>query len=139
MVTYGIWLLLPFGVTGVAWAFTLATFGKYLMYAQLSLKLVEGRWRSFLIAQSPGFILSIAVSASIYGIALWGENVGLSKTLQLALIVPAAAITLIASLISLPPLWFGDLYPWIIQRVGDNLPVWLHRLLESRVALPPSS
>ncbi len=42
-----VWLLLPYGIKGVALAVVLATLARYLLLAHLSLKLVGVSWEQF--------------------------------------------------------------------------------------------
>jgi PST family polysaccharide transporter len=128
-------LLLPFGLEGVAFAVTLATFARYLLLAHLSLRLLGVGWKDFFIAQASGYLLGIIASASAYLVSIVGGMFRMSDILQLLIIMPISGAALCATVFLLPTSWFGDLYPWLMERFEIKFPSCLRKLLMLRVSI----
>jgi hypothetical protein len=45
------------------------------------------------------------------------------------MIIGVAGTSLIMSCIIVPSAWFGDFYPWFVERFGGIFPNWLRRLI----------
>jgi hypothetical protein len=128
-----IWMLFPYGIEGVASAVVLATLTRYLLLAQLSLKLVGVSWEQFFIAQAPGCLVGLAVSILVYLSSIVGGILIESDVLQLLLIIAVSMLSLTVSCLLLPSSWLGDLYPWILERFGANLPHWLRKIVAAKL------
>jgi len=127
--------LLPLGLKGVAIAVMLATIARYLLLAHLSLKLVRVGWKQFFIAQAPGYLLGLIASASAYLVSALGDAFGMSDILQLLIIIPICGMSLCAAFFLLPLWWFGDLYPWVLERFGMKFPRRVRKLLMLRASM----
>lgn len=132
IVSIGVWLFLPFGLKGVALAVAIATFIRYLLLAQLSLKLVGVSWARFLAAQLPGYLLGIVTSASAYLVSSVGETAGMSDVFQLLMIVPTCALSLTLGLYLFPSSWFEGLH-WIRERFGMRIPDRIRDILIAKI------
>jgi len=132
-----LWLLVPLGIEGVALAVLFATVIRYLLIAELSVKLAELRWRDFFLAQLPGCLLAAIVFSTVYLVHNLAAMRGISELFQLWIIIAASMLSLITSLLLLPGSWFGNLYPWLNERLGVNLPSWLRTAIavKSRINL----
>jgi O-antigen/teichoic acid export membrane protein len=124
-----VWFLLPLGLEGVASAVAIAAVARYLLLAHLSLALAGVRWKQFAVAQVPGYLLGIITSASAYLASTMGSALGMSDILQVVIVVPICALSLLLSLFLFPSTWFGDLYVWFVARFGMNFPHRIRRLL----------
>ena len=125
-------LLFPFGLEGIALAVGFATLTRYLLLAQLSVKLAGVSWREFFFAQAPGCLLGITVFCSVYITANLGNIFAIADTLKLLMIMGISMLSLILSLFLFPASWFGDLYPWASERFAISLPYWV-RLIAAKV------
>jgi hypothetical protein len=128
-----LWLLLPFGVEGVALAVTASVIARYFLLAHLSLKLVEIGWAQFFLAQVPGYVVAFAVATPVYFAASLLAMFTSSDILRLFLITGVSAASLLVIFLLLPSRWLGDLYPWLIARLGPGLPDWLREFIVSRM------
>jgi hypothetical protein len=122
-------LSFSFGLEGIAVAVALAVVARYLLLAQLVLKLAGVKWKQFFAAQVPGVALGIAVALPVYITAAVGSLFIKSDVLMLFLIVAVSIFSLSLSIVCFPLSWFGDLYPWLVDRVAPTLPYWLRRLI----------
>jgi lipopolysaccharide exporter len=129
-----LWLLLPYGIEGVAMAVALATFARYLLLTELALKLAEISWREFSLAQVPGGLLGIIVAAIVFLVSRLGGIMEVSDTLQLLIIVAISLFSLIGSFLLFPSSWFREFYPWVNERFGMNLPYWLRRIIVVKIS-----
>jgi O-antigen/teichoic acid export membrane protein len=128
-----LWFLLPFGLDGAAVGVAIATFGRYLLLAQLSLKLLGIRWRELLLAQLPGYLLGLVAYTSAFVACAVGRMLGLDAFLQLVLLSIVSVVSVSMGFLFFPTSWFGDLYPWIHETFSKKLPAWLRRLVIAKV------
>lgn len=128
-----LWFLLPRGIEGVALAVALATVARYLLLAQLSVQLAGVRWKHFFLAQVPGGLFGLTIAASVYLAGTVGDLFAMSDVLQLLMIVVVSLVSLTGSFWVFPTSWSGDLYPWVLERFGVNLPPWLRRVIAAKV------
>jgi O-antigen/teichoic acid export membrane protein len=120
-----LWLLFPFGLEGMAAAVTLTVITRYVLLAHLSIRLAGVTWWQFFAAQVSGIVLGIAVAVPVY-ITVTAASVFIkSDVLTLVLVVAVSIISLFLSFLLFPTSWFGDLYPWLVDRFGARLPHWL--------------
>jgi lipopolysaccharide exporter len=129
-----LWFLLPYGIEGVAMAVALATFARYLLLTELALKLAGINWREFSLAQVPGSLLGTTVAATVFLASRLGGVLEVSDALQLLMIVAVSIVSLIGSFLLFPPSWFGELYSWVNERFGVNLPRWLRRIIVAKIS-----
>jgi hypothetical protein len=134
-VVVALWLLLPFGLEGMAVAVTLAGIARYVLLANLSIRLAGVTWRQFIAAQVSGIVLGIAVAVPVYITATAGSAFLKSDILMLVLVVAVSIISLFVSFLLLPTSWFGDLYPWLVDRFGSKLPPWLYELAAAKLSV----
>jgi O-antigen/teichoic acid export membrane protein len=127
-----LWLLLPFGMEGVALAVTISIIARYFLLAHLSLKIVRGSWAEFFSAQLPGYVLGIIVAIAVYLVSSFSGFFVSSDVLQLFLIVAVAAASLALIFLVFPIRWLGELYPWLVTRLAPGLPHWLREFIVSR-------
>jgi O-antigen/teichoic acid export membrane protein len=128
-----LWFFFPFGLEGLALAVALAAVARYFLLAQLALELAGVQWRQFFLAQVPGFALSITVAISVYIATTVGSAFIKSDVLMLVLITMVSIISLVLSFFLFPTSWFGDLYPWIVDRFGSKLPHWFYEILAAKL------
>ena len=128
-VSVALWLLFPYGLEGLALAVAIAIVTRYLLLAHLALELAGVQWRQFVMAQVPGVGLGIVVALPVYISSAVGSIVISSDVLMLVLIVAVAVAAVILSFLILPSSWFGDSYPWLVERFGPKLPHCLRKLL----------
>jgi O-antigen/teichoic acid export membrane protein len=128
-----IWFFIPLGMQGVALAVAVATFTRYLLLAQLSVKLTGISWSEFFFAQIPGCLLGVIVSATVYLISNLGSMSRIPDALLLCIIIAISILSLIVSFFLLPSWWFGDLYPWLNEQFGMNFPHWLRRIMVAKL------
>ena len=126
LVAAALWFFFSFGLEGLALAVGLAVVARYFLLAQLSLKLAGVQWRQFFWAQIPGVPLGIAVAFPVYIASAVGSVFIRSDVLMLVLVVAVWFISLLLSYLLFPTSWFGDLYPWVLDRFGPRLPQWLY-------------
>jgi PST family polysaccharide transporter len=134
-----IWFLIPLGIQGVALAVAFATFARYLLLAQLSVKLTGVSWSDFFLAQMPGCLLGIIASGTVYLTSNLGDMFEIPDVLHLWIIVAISILSLIMSLFLLPSSWFGDLYPWLNEQLGMNFPYWLRRIIAAKLRTSESA
>ena len=128
-----IWFFFPLGIQGVALAVAFATFARYLLLAQLSVKLTGISWSEFFFAQIPGCLLGVIVSATVYLISNLGGMFKIPDVLHLCIIIAISILSLIVSFFLLPSSWFGDLYPRLNEQFGMNFPHWLRRIMVAKL------
>ena len=121
-----LWILFSFGLEGMALAVALGVVARYFLLAHLSLELAGVKWRQFFVAQLPGVILAIAVALTVYSGSAVGRLFLKSDVLLLVLVAGLSFISLLLSFLLFPTSWFGDLYPWLVERFGSRLPPWLY-------------
>jgi O-antigen/teichoic acid export membrane protein len=132
-VAAALWFLFSFGLEGIALAVALSVGMRYLLLAQLTLKLAGLKWRQFFAAQVPGLVLGVVVALLVYITSTAAGVFISSDVLMLALIVAVSIISLFLSFLLFPASWFGDFYPWLVDRFGPRLPDWLHELVASKL------
>jgi hypothetical protein len=128
-----IWFFFPLGIQGIALAVAFATFARYLLLAQLSVKLTGISWSEFFFAQIPGCLLGVIVSATVYLISNLGGMFKIPDVLHLCIIIAISILSLIVSFFLLPSSWFGDLYPRLNEQFGMNFPHWLRRIMVAKL------
>jgi hypothetical protein len=128
-----LWFLFPFGLDGVALAVALAIVARYLILAQLALELAGVKWRQFFAVQVPGIIFGIAVALPVYIVSALGRVFINSDVLMLFLVVAVSIVSLVLSFLLFPISWFGDLYPWLVERFGQRLPHWLYEMVVAKL------
>jgi PST family polysaccharide transporter len=128
-----IWSFIPLGMQGVALAVFFATFTRYLLLAQLSVKLTGLSWSEFFFAQIPGCLLGVIVSVTVYLISNLGGMFKIPDVLHLCIITAVSILSLIVSFFLLPSSWFGDLYPRLNEQYGINFPHWLRRIMVAKL------
>jgi lipopolysaccharide exporter len=126
--------LLPLGLEGVALAVALAIFARYLIFTQLSVKLVGTNWKDFALAHTPGCLLGIAVSTPVFFLSRVIELIEIPDPIRLLMIIVVAILSLVVSISLFPASWFQDLYPWIIDHFGVRLPPLLYKFLVVKMA-----
>ena len=52
---------------------------------------------------------------------------------MLVLVVAVSIVSLFLSFLLFPTSWFGDLYPWLVDRFGPRLPHWLRELVAAKL------
>ncbi len=129
-----LWFLLPRGIEGAALAIALATVARYLLLAQLGVRLSGVTWRHFFSAQVPGFLLGLIVFVSVHLACVLGDLLGMSDVLQLLFIMAVSMLSLILSFLLVPSSWFGDLYPWVLERFGMSFPGRLRKILAAKIS-----
>ena len=129
-----LWFLLPHGLEGVALAVSIATFARYLLLTELAVKLAGIGWRQFFLAQVPGGFLGIIVSATVSLTLHLGNILEMSDALQLLIMIPVALLSLMGGVLLFPSSWFGELYPWVNERLGMNLPYWLRKIMAIKLS-----
>ena len=134
-----IWFFIPLGIQGVALAVALATFTRYLLLAQLSVKLTGVSWSDFFFAQIPGYLLGIIVSTTVYLTSNLGYIFKIPDILHLCIIIVISILSLIVSFFLLPSSWFGDLYPWLNEQLSMNFPHWLRRIMVAKLGTSTST
>jgi O-antigen/teichoic acid export membrane protein len=127
-------LLFRFGIEGIALAVLLATFGRYILLAHLSLQLLELSWRRLLLAHLPGYLFGAMAYAGAALAHALGALLDVPGLGQIALAIAGSLLSLACSFIVFPSSWFGDLYPWINESVSDKIPNWARRLITVKVA-----
>jgi lipopolysaccharide exporter len=132
-VAAALWLLFSFGLEGMALAVAISVVARYLLLAQLALELTGVKWRQFFAAQLPGLALGIAVALPVYIVSTAGGVFIKSDVLMLVLIVAVSVFSLFLSFLLFPTSWFGDSYPWLVDRFGPRLPPWLHELVAAKL------
>jgi O-antigen/teichoic acid export membrane protein len=132
-VVVALWLLFPFGLEGMAVAVTLAVIARYVLLAHLSIGLAGVTWRQFFAAQVSGIVLGIAVAVPVYITCTAGSVFIKSDVLMLVLVVAVSIVSLFLSFLLFPTSWFGDLYPWLVDRFGPRLPHWLQDLVTTKL------
>jgi PST family polysaccharide transporter len=128
-VCVALWLLFPFGLEGMALAVTLAVIVRYVLLAHLSIRLAGVTWRQFFAVQISGCLFGIAVAVPVHIASTLGSVLIKSDVLMLVLVVAVSIVSLFLSFLLFPTSWFGDLYPWLVDRFGARLP----RRLQDRV------
>ena len=119
-----LWIFFPYGLEGIALAAAIAIVIRYLLLAHLSLKLTGVKWREFFVSQVPGITVGM-VALPVYTSGAMGRAVTSSDVLVLVLVMAVSVASLILIFLLFPSSWFGDLYPWLVERFGSSLP---HRL-----------
>ena len=125
-------VLLSRGIDGIALAVAIATFARYLFLAQLSLTLAEISWKEFFVVQIPGFSFGIFAFVAAYLGSIVGH--GIPKSLQLVLIMGMCALFLSIGFLLMPSSWFGDLYPWVIERFGMHFPYAVRKRMLTKIS-----
>jgi PST family polysaccharide transporter len=110
------------GVQGVAVGVTAAVALWYFLLSHLALRLVEGTWKEFFVAQVPALILATIVAVTAYGTATLLRFRGYPDLLVLAGIIVSCGIAVAATVILTPK-----------SRLGDG-PLWARQKLEGLVA-----
>ena len=85
LVVVGVWLGARWDLGGVAAAVTLAIFIKYVLMAELSLRLLPLGWGDFIMAHMPGLLIGGLIGSQTLIAATLARYVGLSPILVLAL------------------------------------------------------
>ena len=129
-----LWLFFPLGLEGAAVAVSAAVIARYLLLAHLSVKLTRVRWRKFLLAQAPGYLLGIAVAVPVFMLSAGGKFFVLPDAFQLVLSVIVAISFVSIYLLIFPASWFGDFYPWALERFAPILPYWLQNFLTRKLS-----
>lgn len=130
-----LYVLLPYGIEGVALAVLIARCARYIFLAELAVKLTEVGWWQFFLAQVPGILFAIPVCVSVYLVSSVMTTLGTSDILHLLVIVAVALFSLIVNFLLFPASWYGDLYQWIIERFGMSLPYCLYKLMNAKLLL----
>jgi O-antigen/teichoic acid export membrane protein len=138
-VAAALWFFFSFGLEGLALAVTLAVVVRYFLLAQLALELSGVQWGQFFSAQIPGVALGIAVAFPVYIASTVGTVFIKSDVLMLVLVVAVSIVSLFVSFLLFPTSWFGDLYPWLVNRFGAKLPHWLREFLTAKLPAVPST
>ena len=128
-----VWMLSPIGIQGVALAVASATLTRYLLLAQLTVKLTGVNYRDFFLAQIPGCLLGVIVAATVSVTAKLGVMLSIPDVLLLCIIGVASMASLIVSLAVLPLSWLGDFYPWLNEHFGLRLPPGLRRIIAAKL------
>ena len=132
-VAAALWSLFSFGLEGLAVAVVLAIVARYFLLAQLALELARVKWRQFFAAHVPGIVLGAVVAVPVYIASTVGSALLQSDVLMLVLVVAVSIISLVVSFLLLPTSWFGNLYPWLVDRFGSKLPKFLYELAAAKL------
>lgn len=127
----GCWLAVPYGIEAVAGAVVLGSLWLYLSMAQLVLRILGLRWRTFFLAQVPGVLVALLVALAqvilLWFIASWG----LPKPVLLGVCILWGGGVLLLSLLYLPRKWLGAAPTWLVAQMLHRLPPrwqpWLQR------------
>jgi len=130
----GVGVLLSRGIEGIALAVAIATVARYLFLAQLSLTLAEISWKQFFVVQVPGFLLGILAFASAYVGSIVGHIFEMPDSVQLVMIMSMCALSLSIGLLLMPSSWFGDLYPWIVERFAMHFPQAVRKRMLAKIS-----
>ena len=133
IVAVAVWFLLPLGVTGVALAAAFATLIRYLLIAQLAIRLARLSWKGFFRAQIPGYVLGVTVSATAFLASSLGDVFGISEPLQLFIITAACLVSLGISLGLFPASLLGELYPWANETLKMNFSRWIRETVAAKM------
>jgi O-antigen/teichoic acid export membrane protein len=137
LVAAALWSLFSFGLEGLATAVAIGVVARYFLLAQLALKLTGTKWRQFFSAQIPGIALGIAVALPVYIASVLGRVIIESYVFMLVLVIAVSIVSLLLSFLLFPTSWFGDIYPWLVDRFAQRLPQWLRELLAAKLAAAP--
>jgi hypothetical protein len=129
------WFLVPLGIEGIAWAVAIGTFARYLLLAQLSIRLAAVTWKAFFAAQGPGSVLGIAVFSSVYLGSELASLIVTSSIIQLLIVTAIASSVLAMSFLLLPRLWFQEVYVLIYENCNSFLPGWIHRIIGIKLCI----
>ncbi len=97
------------GVNGVAVGVVAASLVMYLMIAQLGIRLTGISWRGFLSAQLPGLLLTAAVLALAWPVALLMRSAQLPWEIVLVITLATAGVAFFGAALLLPQAWLNDL------------------------------
>src|SRR5262249_29248255 len=132
-VAAALWLFFSFGLEGFALAVALAAVARYFLLAQLALELAGIKWRRFFAAQIPGVALGAAVALPVYVASGAATMVIKSDVLILVVVVVVSVVYVFLKSLLFLTSWFGDLFPWLVDRFGPKLPHWLRELLAAKL------
>lgn len=113
LASYGV----RWGIAGVALGVAVVLILEYVLMAQLSIRLVKGRWRDFFAAQCPGAALGIVAAAMAFSMAIPLRNLELPDLAVLCAVTMTdiAAITVIVLLV--PVVWLPQPVRPILARL----------------------
>ena len=105
-----------YSITWVAAAVAISSMLRYCMVAQLGLGLVDMRWRNFLAAQLPGWLVALMVALGMGAAGALSRHCGVaSALLVLAAKLAGACAGCAVSVFWLPARWMGDAPRIVLQ------------------------
>jgi len=119
------------GIEGVAVGIVIALGIMYFLMAHLSLKLVEGSWKEFVGAQTPGLILAAFIAAVGFPTTLVLRASRLPDLIILVGTITACAITAVTVALVFPRHWLGEGPMWAIQQLDRMRHMTLRSFLRS--------
>lgn len=127
MLTLGsVWYAAGFSLEAVGWAYVFIAFVLYLLMAQLSLSIVGGSWRDYLVAQFPAITISVPVFLADYAAAqMLADYPELSREVGLLVMIGVSGFTYLACLALIPDRWIGGVRTWVMDTYGHRFPEFI--------------
>ncbi len=114
-----------FNIEGVGFAVVLALGYKFIAQSNLSIKITESNWLTFLKALLPGIanaiVMFTVVYSSVYIINLVMNY--LPNPVKLLIILSVGAVTYFSSIIFLPSNIKSDSFTWLLEKYGKFIPL----------------
>lgn len=126
------YLLIDYGIEGVAIAVTISSFMFFLIMTQLSLKISGAGWIEFIKKLKGGAVLALILGAvNIATIVVMEHFIGdLIIPVKLSIVIGVVSLTAIFSFLMLPKKLIGPNRNWLLKTYGDMLPMKIQTFLK---------
>lgn len=133
LVVIGAILGIGYGIEGVAFAVSFAVFIMYILMVHLSITIVGGTWREFLLAQVPGVVVAISVALVSSTVLLFGEKYLFADSIVLLVLIFLFAIIYPIIIILFPMRCLGEIPEFLLVRCSSFLPQRFLKILSRRL------
>lgn len=135
LIVIGVWLGARWGLGGVAIAVTVAICAKYVLMAELSLRLLPLGWGGFVRAHMPGLLIGGGVGVQVFVVAALTRYLGFAPFLVLLLSLIWVTIIALLFVLCVPFSLLGTEILWAVRMLLDYIPRrWrIARWLNSRL------
>lgn len=111
------WLGQRWGISGVAVGVLCAIMANFVLMTQLSISLVKGTWRTFLVSHWPVLVVSLAFALPAFGLAAILRSMQYPAAVVLLSVAASAAAGALALVVSRPRLLLGADGVWLLNTI----------------------